>query len=61
MRFAYKVAANIPQQLAQTREVDFMRALLCGFVGADRADQVAHKSYVWTSVGMARVAEEGDV
>eukprot|EP00434_Breviolum_minutum_P003577 symbB.v1.2.003147.t1/scaffold177.1/size287523/12 len=29
-----------------TYTVDFMRALLCGFVGADRADQVAHKSYV---------------
>ena len=27
-------------------EVDFMRALLCDYVGADRADQVAHKSYV---------------
>eukprot|EP00435_Cladocopium_sp_Y103_P047899 s384_g14.t1 len=26
--------------------VDFMRALLCDYVGADRADQVAHKSYV---------------
>ena len=23
-----------------------MRALLCDYVGADRADQVAHKSYV---------------
>jgi hypothetical protein len=27
-------------------EVNFMRALLCDYVGADRADQVAHKSYV---------------
>lgn len=26
--------------------VNFMRALLCDYVGADRADQVAHKSYV---------------
>ena len=38
-----------------------MRALLCGFVGADRADQVAHKSYVWNSVDMTRIAGEGDV